>query len=134
MQRSSIWKISQFELHRKALRISYLSFKSWWLNKQDDSNNNNTVPFAISEENSDEIDFTMKKKYKQGTTFDVSIIYINSESLNMGVGFSVILVDFNCSGWQSIAHSLGSHLKKLFGEPWKSFRQRGNSRVKSLLV
>merc|ERR1719489_415514 len=38
MRRSSIWKISHFELHRKALRISYLSFTSWWLNKQDNNN------------------------------------------------------------------------------------------------
>ena len=41
MRRSSIWKLSNFELYRKALRISYLSFTSWWLNKQNNNNNNN---------------------------------------------------------------------------------------------
>jgi len=40
MRRSSIWKLSHFELHRKALRISYLSFTSWWLNQQNNNNLN----------------------------------------------------------------------------------------------
>ena len=40
MWRSPIWKLSYVKLHRKALRISYLSFTAWWLNKQDNINNN----------------------------------------------------------------------------------------------
>ena len=40
MRRSSIWTLSHFELNRKALRISYLSFTASWLNQQ--FNNNNT--------------------------------------------------------------------------------------------
>ena len=39
IQRSSIWKLFHFELHRKALRLSYLSFTSWWLNIQGNINN-----------------------------------------------------------------------------------------------
>ena len=39
----NIWKLSNFELHRKALRISYLSFTAWWLNQQDNNNNNKTL-------------------------------------------------------------------------------------------
>jgi len=37
MWRSSIWKLCHFELHRKALCISYLSFTALWLNQQDNN-------------------------------------------------------------------------------------------------
>ena len=30
-----MWKLFHVELHRRALRISYLRFTSWWLNRQD---------------------------------------------------------------------------------------------------
>ena len=43
MRRPTIWKLSHFELHRNALRISYLSFASWWLKQQDNNNNNQGV-------------------------------------------------------------------------------------------
>ena len=35
LRRSSTWKLSHVELHRKALRISYLRFTTWWLNRED---------------------------------------------------------------------------------------------------
>ena len=41
MRRSSIWKLPHFELRRKALRISYVSFTAWWLKQQDNNNNSN---------------------------------------------------------------------------------------------
>ena len=39
MRRSSIWKLSYVELHRKARHISYSSFTTGWLNRQDNNNN-----------------------------------------------------------------------------------------------
>ena len=39
MRRFSTWKLSHFELHRKALRILYLNFTAWWLNQQDNNIN-----------------------------------------------------------------------------------------------
>ena len=41
IRRYSIWKLYHFELHRKALLLSYLSFTAWWLNQKDNNNNNN---------------------------------------------------------------------------------------------
>ena len=39
-QRSFVWKLSYVGLFRKALRISYLSFTTLQLNRQDNNNNN----------------------------------------------------------------------------------------------
>ena len=38
MRISSILKLSHFQLHRKALRISHFSFTAWGLNQQDNNN------------------------------------------------------------------------------------------------
>ena len=43
MRRSSIWKTSHFELHRKSLRISHLNVKAWLLNQQDNNNNDSHI-------------------------------------------------------------------------------------------
>ena len=40
MRRSSIWKLSRYELRQKALRISYLGFTAWWLNQQGNNSYN----------------------------------------------------------------------------------------------
>ena len=51
MRRSSIWKLSHFELHWKELRISFLSFTAWWLNQQVNNNNNINNKIWLRERN-----------------------------------------------------------------------------------